>query len=324
MRTLAVVHPTSLIAKELRERLEARPALCRELRLLSAEEEEIGTLTESVGAAAFVGRIEPESFDGVDLAFFCGTIEHDRETLARLARSHPAIPAILLSRGAGPEDGLPAVAGVRDAARLGVERLVSPHPAAVAAALLLDPLAPLAPRRAVATVIQPVSSEGEPGMDELFEQTRGILAFAGKPKGMLFPAQIAFNVVPAAAETAGVAELARAALGADYPLAIEVLQGGIFHAVSVSLYVELGESPAPAELRKRIARSAAVTAVRHPERLGPVAAAGEETLQLGAVRAAGGAGAYWIWATMDNLVRGGAANAVALAESLLAPGAAPT
>ena len=53
---------------------------------------------------------------------------------------------------------------------------------------------------------------------------------------------------------------------------------------------------------------------------GPAAAAGEETLLVGEVRAAGQPGTFWIWATMDNLVRGGALNALDLAEAMLAAG----
>jgi aspartate-semialdehyde dehydrogenase len=50
--------------------------------------------------------------------------------------------------------------------------------------------------------------------------------------------------------------------------------------------------------------------------VGPVTVAGGERLTVGAVRAA--AGGYSIWAAMDNLLRGGALNAVELAEEMLA------
>jgi len=319
MRSIAVVHPTSLVGKELRERLEARPDLCRELRLLSADEDEIGTLTESAGAAAFVGRVEPDGFHGVDLVFLCGDVAGDREALAQIPAS---VPAIVLSHGATAADGTPAIAGVAEGARLGAHRLVSPDPAAVAVGLLLHALAPFAPKRAVATVVQPVSTAGEAGMDELLEQTRGILAFAGTPKGKVFPGQIAFNVMPVRGGAADVAALATAATGADYPVDVEVVQGGVFHSMAISLWVELGEAADAADLRKRLARSPAVSSFKQSDRLGPVAAANDDRLLLGAVRAAASPGGYWIWAAMDNLVRGGALNALGLAEELLGAGPA--
>jgi aspartate-semialdehyde dehydrogenase len=318
MNRIAVVHPTSLLGKELRERLDQSRDLCREQRLLSADDDEIGTLTEVGGAAAFVGRLDESSFEGVDLAFFCADIARDRPVLAALPVN---LPAVVLSRGATAVDGAFAVAGVRPEAQLARHRLVSPHPAAVALALLLEPLTELAPTRATATVVMPVSAAGDAGLDELFEQTRGILAFSGAPKGKLFPTQVAFNLLPAD-DDAGVALAgARGALGADYPLALHLAQGGIFHSVAVSLHVELGTRPAAAELRRRLARSPAISAVKDGRRLGPVAAAGEERLLLGDVRESGVAGGYWIWAAMDNLLSGGVLNALGLARQLL--GSAP-
>ena len=48
---------------------------------------------------------------------------------------------------------------------------------------------------------------------------------------------------------------------------------------------------------------------------GPVDAAAREEVVVGSVRPdAGAPGGYWIWAVMDNLTRGGALNAVEVAE----------
>ncbi len=319
MHSIVIVHPTSLVGKELRERLEARPDLCRELRLVSADEEEVGKLTESAGGAAFVGRLDLDSFAGADLVFFCGGIESDRQALALLPER---VPAIVLSRGAGEGDGVAAVAGVRPDAILGLDRLVSPHPAAVALALLLDPLAGLDPRRAEATVLASVSTAEDGALDELFEQTRGILAFAGHPKHRIFPTQIAFNLLPAPDDPGEVAKAARRILAADYPLSVQIVQAGVFHGLALSLYLEVDPKATVAEVRRRLVRSPAASSFRDPRKLGPVAAAGEESLLIGDVRAAETPGGFWIWAVMDNLLRGGALNAVALAERLLAAGPA--
>ena len=74
-------------------------------------------------------------------------------------------------------------------------------------------------------------------------------------------------------------------------------------------------------LRKLLGRSGAGTLAKRPEALGPVQAAGEEELLVGAVQAAGG-NAFWIWATIDNLTVGGAGNVLRLAETVLRPGTA--
>ncbi len=167
----------------------------------------------------------------------------------------------------------------------------------------------------------PVSAAGDAGSTSCSSRPAASWRSPGAPKGKLFPTQIAFNLLPAD-DDAGVALAgARDALGADYPLALHLAQGGIFHSVAVSLHVELGTRPAAAELRRRLARSPAISAVRDGRRLGPVAAAGEERLLLGDVRESGVAGGYWIWAVMDNLLRGGVLNALGLARQLL--GSAP-
>ncbi len=315
MAVVAVVHPISLLARELRERLEARPDLCHELRLLSVSEDEVGTVTESAGAAAFVGRLDESSLEGLDLIFLCGDIAADRDVLARLP---PGLPAILLSAGAGPDDGQVAVGGVRPEAIAGVERLISPHAAAVACVLLLDALRTLQPLRATATVVVPVSALGDEGIEELFEQTRGILAFSGAAtRGGRFPAQIAFNLLPGGDDAGTIERSVAQALGEDFPVSLQPVSGGIFHGVAVSLRVEVARAVPAAEVRKLLGRGAWIRLARDPRRLGPVAAAGAEELVVGAVREAGAPGAYWIWAAMDNLIRGGAANALAIAETLL-------
>ncbi len=317
MRSIALLHPSSLIGKELRERLEGRPNLCRELKLLSIDEEEIGAVTEAAGAAAFVGRADSDAFDGVDLVFLCGDIAHDRRVLELLPSG---LPAVLLSRGATSADAPGAVGGVNSDALVGVERATSPHPAAVATVLLLDALAPFEPLRAEATAITPVSSFGNAGIDELFEQTRAILTLTGTPKGKIFPAQIAFNLLPTTEDVAEVERLARQALGTPTPLSLQIVQGGLFHGLGLSLRTELAQHPSASDLRKALGKARAIEAVRDPRRLGPAAVAGEENLLLGEVRAAGEPGQYWIWAAMDNLVRGGALNAIELAETMISAG----
>ena len=108
------------------------------------------------------------------------------------------------------------------------------------------------------------------------------------------------------------------ALGLEGGIAVQSAQAGIFHAVTLSLYVELEKATDPAGLRKLLGRGAG-TLVKRPAALGPVQAAGEEELLVGDVYAAGG-NSFWIWATIDNLTTGGAANILRLSEVLLRPG----
>lgn len=86
MSTIAIVHPMTLLGKELRETLDR----LQDVRLLSNREDEIGTLTEVAGAAAMVTRYEPEKLQGASIAFLCGTMEDNRPILAECrSRNRP-------------------------------------------------------------------------------------------------------------------------------------------------------------------------------------------------------------------------------------------
>jgi aspartate-semialdehyde dehydrogenase len=320
LTTLAVLHPVNLLGKELRETLGRGSAglQWQEVRLLSTIGKEVGTLTEAGGAAAVVQRYEPGSLDGVSVAFFCGPIAANRPLLAELP---PEVTAVVLSPDASLADGHPVVAGIntrpRGAANGGSDVLLSPHPAVVLLAHLLHPLAAFEPQEAVATLIQPASLHDDAGIEELFEQTRQIIAMTPRRRSQVFGAQIAFNLLPGAnpektAETI-VSSLA-AVLPAPLPVAIQAVQGGIFHCLALSLHVRCGASASPQAIRKAIAASPYVELAQDSRHLGPIDAAASDKVLLGAVRS--DQRGFWIWAAMDNLTRGGAVNALEIAVSV--------
>ncbi len=319
MSRIALVHSLSLLGKEVAERLAQRPDLCSDLRLFAADEAMVGTLTEGLDGAAFVGRVEEDCFDGIDLTILCGEIELDRRALALLP---PGGRAIVASHGAATTDGFPAVAGVEEFSWLGHDRLLAPSPAAVGLTRLLEPLRSLGLRRAVATAVLPASELGAAGIDALFEESRALLALAKPAKPTHFPAQIAFNLLPGVFPGDEIARQAELALALpEATIAVQTAQAGIFHAVTLSLHVELEKAIEAAALRKLLGRSGAGTLAKRPAALGPVQAAGEEELLVGEVQAAGKQG-FWIWATIDNLTVGGAGNVLRLAETVLRPGTA--
>ncbi len=315
MSVVAVVHPTTLAGKELRERLEARPDLAQEIRLLSIDEDEIGAVTENMGAAAFVGRLDETTAEGVDLVFLCGEIDADRRALALFPAG---TRAVFLSRGVSASDAPSAVAGVTVAPLADV--VASPHPAVIGLALLLAPLRELGLKGAHATVILPVSVAADAAIDELFAEARALLTFAPHEKNR-FGGQLAFNLLPSriAPKELGASLRQALTLPAEVGVSAQAVQAGIFHGIGLSVYVELSENVTSDGLRRRLGDAVGVEAPppRDARTIGPVAAGGEETLLLGEVRPAGDPGAYWLWAALDNLIRGGALNALELGEILL-------
>jgi aspartate-semialdehyde dehydrogenase len=306
--TVAIVHPTGLLAKEIRETLERRGAGRPEIRLLSSREDEIGSLTEVAGAAAIVQRFAAEGLERVETAFFCGPIAANRPLLADLPA---AVTAVVLSTDATVDDGAAAVAGVSVPRPAPGRPLLSPHPAVVLLAHLLAPLRAYAPEQAVATLVQPASLADDPGLEELFEQTRRIVAMSGRPPKTVFGAQLAFNLLPAATAAEPVVRQLDAVL-AGPPVSLQLLQGGVFHGLAASLYFRLAAGPSLPAVRKALAQSPYLAVADQPRHLGPIDAAAQDKILLGALRQ-DQAGGFWIWAVMDNLTRGGASNALEIA-----------
>lgn len=312
MSAIAILHPASLVGKELREALESRMKEWRDVRLLSTDPEEVGTLTEVLGAAALVQRYEPESLEDVSTVYFCGPVEANRPLFADVP---PDAVAVVLSPDAGPGDGLPVVAGVNTEAARSGERLLSPHPALVLLAHLLAPLRSFQPVDLVATVIQPASTQGDPGIQELFEQTREIVAMVGRSPTPVYGAQLSFNLLPTASEALPLSELLQKILPETPPIPLQVLQGGVFHGLAASLHVRFGGSPNPKAIKKALAANPHIEIADDPRHLGPIDSATSDKVILGTVRQ-DAAGGFWFWAVMDNLTRGSALNAIEIAEAV--------
>ena len=326
MSRAALLQPLTLLGKELRDTLGARP-LFDDVRLLSTRDDEVGNLTDIGQAAAFVARLDADALENVDVVLCCGTAA---ETRAALPLLHAGTTAVILSPDATVDDGRPVVAGVNAAAVRRGERLLSPHPAVVVLAHLLAPLRALAVEEAVATVVLPASMHGDPGIDELFEQTRQILTMSQRRPSPVFGAQLAFNLLPVRSEPGPAEPLAaqlRAVLGGEPPVSLQLLQGGVFHSLAASVHVRCARRVDAKALRKTLGQHPFVELARKPNHLGPIDAAAHDKVLVGAVQEdslapnipddPGAPGSYWLWAMMDNLTRGGALNALALAEEAL-------
>ena len=300
------------MGKELREALESRMKEWRDIRLLSTDPEEVGTLTEVMGAAALVSRYEPEILKDVSTVYFCGPVEKNRPLFDDVP-AHAV--TVVLSPDASPEDGTPVVAGVNtEAARPGL-RLVSPHPGLVLLAHVLAPLRSFQPVDLVATLIQPASTQGDAGIQELFDQTREIVAMVGRSPMPVYGTQLSFNLLPTASEGLPLSPMLQKILPETPPIPLHVLQGGIFHGLAASLYVRFGGNPNPKAIRKALSANPHVEIAEDPGHLGPIDSATSDKVILGTVRE-DAAGGFWFWVVMDNLTRGTALNAIEIADAV--------
>lgn len=309
---IAILDPTTLTGEELRQGLAQRKGVADRIALLTTEPDEADALTESAGEPALVRLLGAAALQGIDLIFVCGSIETARSALAG---AEAGATVILLSVDADVDDGIPVVAGINDERIHPGATILSPAPTVIAVAHLLHPLRDLNPTEAVATAIQPASTRGNAGLDELLDQTRKLLTFQQREKSSLFGGQMAFNILPAVAPR--LTEQLASVVDAPQDLALTILQGSVFHSLSVSLYVRFSHDPGIDAVRDALRAAAVLELVDEASSLGPIDAAARDEILVGEVipnlsPAAG----YWIWATMDNLTRGGALNALEIAERL--------
>ncbi len=319
MSRIAILSPRTLLGKELRDLLATRGERFDAVALLTSDEEEVGTVSEAAGRPALVARADAEEMADVDLVFACGEPEAN---LGVLAARREGATAILLSPRATATDGQPVIAGINPDDAAAGEVLVSPHPAAIALAYQLAPLAPLGLASSAATIVQPVSMFGEQGLDDLLAQTRDLLAMTGDRQPSVFERQLAFNLYPAPEGAGGLAELVRRTTGVEAPMAVQAIQGAVFHGFASSLFVTFAQDPGLEAVREALAGQKHVTLFEEEEGAaevpGPIEAAARDDLLVGSIHADPGyTGGYWLWAVLDNLTRGGALNAMEVAEAVL-------
>lgn len=318
MTRIAILHPSNLLGRELRETLDRRQGLWQELLLLTTHKEEVGNLTEVRGAAAMVQSYTPEALAGIDLVFLCGPMAANRPVLEALP---PGATAVILSPDAGGEEGRALVAEVNLVDAYRGELLLNPHPAAIGLAQLLHPLGDLGLRSAAATVVLPTSMREQDALDELFDQTRAILTFADKKPQTIFGRQMAFNLVPApedGLQATALAGLVGVILGDGPEISVQCLEAGIFHSLSISLHLRFAGDPGLEAVRAAFEDHPILELEDGDEAPGPIDVTGRDEVLIGRiVRDPQLPGAYWIWAVLDNLTRGGALNAVAILEKVL-------
>jgi len=189
-------------------------------------------------------------------------------------------------------------------------------------------------RRVVASTYQAVSGAGQAGVTELEDQVRkvgdriGDLVFRGDAvelmKPSVFPAPIAFNVVPLAGtlvddetdeehkfrnETRKILDLC------DLPVSCTCVRVPVPTGHSVSLNIEFDRELGVDRARELLAASPAMTLDDIPT---PSAAAGTDLCHVGRIRRDPGVEhGLALWVSGDNLRKGAALNAVQIAEALL-------
>jgi aspartate-semialdehyde dehydrogenase len=316
MTRIGILHPTTLLGKELIERL--RTALRGvEVELLSNREQEIGAVTDVAGHAALVNATDPALIAKLDLLITVGGARGELE--GPLGGLREGATALLLA----PEEPLgahPVVEGINLTDARPGRRLLSPDAAHIALAHVVAPLRELAPLAACATVLEPASSADHSGLEEVLGQARALLTFQAQPAPEVFGSQLAFNLLAgsATARRPPIDErLLEAVLGRNLAIDSQVALVGVFHGTSVSVRLEL-EHPIAVERANELLATSQYLELGGRERpFGSIDAAGRDRVLVVDVHQGRDEHALWLWLFCDNLTRGGAWNAAGIVESLL-------
>lgn len=325
---VAIVGAASEVGREIQTVLDERAFVVGEWRLYDTTDE--GAETDQSGFADTLLPPDAIDFTGVDVAFLCGPAAR----MVVLAESAVESGALVVD----VSGALTAVADVplivpevnADAVGEGIGRGVyaCPLPGATALSVLLKPIDDAAELRRVAvTSFEPASTAGTPGVDELAQQSRELLTGASAEPAV-FPHRAAFNLIPQVGDfahggrTRGEWEIERQlrlllSLG-DLPLLVTSVQVPTFYGQAYSLQIET-ERPLDADAARALLREAPGVLLAD-EGVYPTLAdvIGSDATHVGRLRDDPTVPyGLALWVVIDGLRKGGATNAVQIAELAL-------
>ena len=315
---LGIINPLTLVGNEIKSILRERVFPYAKVALLDSTGTAHGALTEVDDTPAVVAPVAQEGLDDLDLVFFCGPAEPNREWIARQAEDD--FIAIDLSQPTTAEEGKLVIAGVNlEELDAGDELLVSPHPVAIPIALILRQIGTLsAVELCTATVVQPASEFGQEGVEELAAQTISVLNVASVPQ-KVFDRQVAFNLFPAPERNEELIVSQIRGIGDPRTqIAMLITQGTIFHSHTFSLFVKAKDELSEEQITDALRGNPALVFAEGDQQFGTIDAAGKDEVLIAEVRRDPGVrGGFWVWAVCDNLRRSSALNAVLIAEKVL-------
>jgi aspartate-semialdehyde dehydrogenase len=327
---IAIVGATSLRGKDLKEALESSALAAATMRLVD-DDVYAGTLTEAGGEPILVGGVGQEDFSRVRFVFFAGS----PELSARHAPAALAAGATLIDLAGGlatMPDAVPWIPTLdsilpsprRTNGSAATRVYLSPSVPALTACSFAAALASVGGGRCQFVFLQPVSEYGKQGVEELERQTVQLLSMqpAGKE---LFDAQVAFNIVDRYGPSAPVTlleqrqtlgrEIARYLASRVPTPAVALLQVPVFFSHAFIAYAEIDSLD---KLVPSLEAAGFKFSTEDDEGPSNVSVAGEPRPVLGRpARDPNVERGWWFWGAADN-VRVAAANAVSIAERLLA------
>lgn len=334
-RVVAIVGATGAVGDVLLRVLEERRFPVAELRPL-ASERSAGRTVRFAGHELAVEVARPESFDGVDFAFFAATGALSRE-LGPVVANRGGIAIDKSSTWRLHADVPLVVPEVNGAAVAQHQGLIScPNCTTIPLVMALEPLRRIATlRRAVVTTFQAVSGAGLPGVEELEAQQDALHERRAPPPARQFARQIANNVVPlcetfredgySTEEVKLLYETRKILDDGAFEVAMTCVRVPVPVGHAASVLLETDPPLAPETARAALAAFPGVLVRDDPAHdvfPTPADAAGRDEVLVGRIRRDLTSDRLWLWTVGDNLRKGAATNAVQIAEELMRRGCA--
>ncbi len=321
IRRIAVVGSESLLGKEIREVLSTSPVPF-DLTLIGVDDRE-ARLTGHAEEAVVITTLDRTNLITADVVVLAGSPASSRKAWELVGGG----PGPLVVDATRQLEDLPSarlcaplVEGREDAKS---SPAIVAHPAAVVLAQLFARLSKSVPvARAVVHIFEPASELGQPGIDELHQQTIRLFQFQTLPKE-IYDEQLAYNILPSFGpesphnleRTEAQIERHFASLAGNGVLpSIRLAQAPVFHGYSISAWIECARDTRAEEIASAIAGGD--VDVRAGSEAAPtnVGAATMDGFSVGDIRLdRNNPRAWWLWAAADNL-RTTAVNAVRLVE----------
>jgi aspartate-semialdehyde dehydrogenase len=316
---VVLIGATTLLGQEVRRRLVERRFPLRAFSMMG-EGSEVGQVVEYDGEARLVTDLDPERLEQADLLFVGARGETARRALTALRRGKGVAIDLVDAEGSRRDPVVNVDVNAREIPSRRPARIRSPHAVVQALSTVLTAFAGKSRLMEVAaTVLTPVSDRGEPGVEELYRQTTGILSFGSQPKEV-FERQVAFNAIPHALlhvqqgwpdlDARLVSEAAKVLGRPPRFVRMRAVLVPVFHGHAIVASVRLDPRPVAAERRKLLKAAGVAT--------GPMTAAELEESDAIHVTDLGDEGNRHVglWIVTDNVRASGALNGVRIAEAI--------
>ncbi len=277
----------------------------------------------------------PESFEGIDFAFFAGT-EGAKGASQTLGSEAVKRRCIVIDNGDDfrMDERIPLVIPEINSHELDYHQgfIANPNCSTIIALMPLAPLHRAATiKRIVASTYQAVSGTGAQAISELESQSRAWVN-GRKLSAKVYPHQIAFNVIPCvgsfrddSGESTEEIKMRRETHKIlDDPtikIANTCVRVPVFNGHSIAMNVEFEWPISPTEAREILEHSPGVRLIDDPLNADypmPVNASGQFDVLVGRIRKDPTVdNGLMLWCSGDNLWKGAAQNAIQIAEALI-------